>query len=268
MIISSVWKAACRSHLQFCSSASLFLPLCILRLDDPSLPLFLCLSLSLSISFVPASPPPALHQPTPAIFTPHTSVAALIQPQTAAGSIAKWIIQQQSTSPSPSLPLPLSPPLSLSMHSSSRGSSEAEGPYWAGPRLSTSQALYWGVYGALCCQRSALPSPSSIILGSRAAITAQTGGQSPPSRKLYRRWREKQRRERRGGGELFFICSHRSCGVKVMPGRCMDGVIGESWQRTEQNKQHLSDWLCANICAVIQNYCQHVLQELLIYYND
>ncbi len=196
MIISSVWKAACRSHLQFCSSASLFLPLCILRLDDPSLPLFLCLSLSLSISFVPASPPPALHQPTPAIFTPHTSVAALIQPQTAAGSIAKWIIQQQSTSPSPSLPLPLSPPLSLSMHSSSRGSSEAEGPYWAGPRLSTSQALYWGVYGALCCQRSALPSPSSIILGSRAAITAQTGGQSQPSRKLYRRWREKQRREK------------------------------------------------------------------------
>lgn len=33
---------------------------------------------------------------------------------------------------------------------------------------------------ALCCQRSALPSPSSIILGSRAAITAQTAGQSQP----------------------------------------------------------------------------------------
>lgn len=86
-------------------------------------------------------------------------------------------------------------PLPLSMHSSSRGSSEAEGPYWAGPRLSTSQALYWGVYGALCCQRSALPSPSSIILGSRAAITAQTGGQSQSSRKLYRR------REREAEGE-------------------------------------------------------------------
>lgn len=158
-----------------------FFPLCTLRLDDPSLNLFF----RLSVPFIPASPPPALHQPTPAIFTPHTSVAALIQPQTAAGSIAKRIIQQQSTSPSPS------PPLTLSMHSSSCGSSEAEGSYWAGPRLSTSQALYWGVYGALCCQRSALPSPSSIILGSRAAITAQTGGQSQPSRKLYRRRREK-----------------------------------------------------------------------------
>lgn len=52
-----------------------------------------------------ASSPPALHQPTPAIFTPHTSVAAFIPPQTAAGSTAKRIIQQQSTSPSPSLPL-------------------------------------------------------------------------------------------------------------------------------------------------------------------
>lgn len=103
------------------------------------------LSLCFSLSLFPCISPPALHQPTPAIFTPHTSVAALIQPQTAAGSIAKQIIQQQSTSPSPSLPLP------LSMHSSSRGSLEAEGPYWAGPRLSTSQALYWGIYGALCC---------------------------------------------------------------------------------------------------------------------
>lgn len=99
------------------------------------LPLSFSPSLSFSISFVPASPPPALHQPTPAIFTPHTSVAALIQPQTAAGSIAKWIIQQQSTSPSPSLPLFPSP--SLSMHSSSRGSSEAEGAL-----LSGAQALH------------------------------------------------------------------------------------------------------------------------------
>lgn len=107
-----------------------FFPLCILRLDDPSLPLSVFLSPYPS-SLHPHQPPPALHQPTPAIFTPHTSVAALIQPQTAAGSIAKRIIQQQSTSPSPSLPLPLllSVSLPLSMHSSSRGSSEAEGPY-------------------------------------------------------------------------------------------------------------------------------------------
>lgn len=91
------------------------------------------------------------------------------------------------------------------MHSSSRGSSEAEGSYWAGPWLSTSQALYWGVYGALCCQRSALPSPSSIILGSRAAITAQTGVQSQPSRKLYRRWREKQRGGKKQRIRLFLL---------------------------------------------------------------
>lgn len=75
------------------------------------------------------------------------------------------------------------------------GPRRRRGPYWAGPGLSTSQALYWGVYGALCCQCSALPSPSSIIPGSRAAITGQTGGQSQLSRKLYRRWRKKQRRE-------------------------------------------------------------------------
>lgn len=91
--------------------------------------LSLSFSASLSISFIPTSPPPALHQPTPAIFTPHTSVAALIQPQTAAGSIAKRIIQQQSTSPSPSLPFPHSLSLSLAVHFSSCGSSEAEGSY-------------------------------------------------------------------------------------------------------------------------------------------
>lgn len=167
----------------------LFSPsLCILRLRDPSLPCSPSLSLSPYLSSL--HPPPALHQPTPAIFTPHTSVAALIQPQMAAGSIDKWIIQQQRTSPSlfPSLLLfPRTPP--------AIGPWRRRGPYWAGPRLSTSQALYWGVYGALCCQRSALPSPSSIILGSRAAITGQTGGQSQLSRKLYRRWRKKQRGE-------------------------------------------------------------------------
>lgn len=148
---------------------------------SPSLSVFLPLHI-----FHPCIPPPALHQPTPAIFTPHTSVAALIQPQMAAGSIDKWIIQQQSTSPSlfPSLLLSLRTPLAI-------GPWRRRGPYWAEPRLSTSQALYWGVYGALCCQRSALPSPSSIILGSRAAITGQTGGQSQLSRKLYRRWRKK-----------------------------------------------------------------------------
>lgn len=174
----------------------LFSPsLCILRLDDPSLPCSQFLSLSLHI-FHPCIPPPALHQPTPAIFTPHTSVAALIQPQMAAGSIDKWIIQQQSTSPSlfPSLLLSPRTPLAI-------GPWRRRGPYWAGPRLSTSQALYWGVYGALCCQRSALPSPSSIILGSRAAITGQTGGQSQLSRKLYRRWRKKQR----GENERIFL---------------------------------------------------------------
>jgi len=95
--------------------------------------------------------------------------------------------------------------LPLSMHSSSRGSSEAEGPYWAQPRLSTSQALYWDVYEALCCQRSALPPPSSIILGSRAAISTQTGGQSQPSRKLYRRWR-RSRGEGKNGGSVCFCC--------------------------------------------------------------
>ncbi|MEQ2255377.1 hypothetical protein ILYODFUR_013283 [Ilyodon furcidens] len=114
-------QPACISHFHSASSSSLFFPLCTppqtnTHTPPPSLHL---------------SPPPALNQPTPAIFTPHTSVAALIQPQTAAGSTAKQIIRQQSNSPSPSLSLP------FFMHSSSRRSSVAEGP-----RLSTGQALY------------------------------------------------------------------------------------------------------------------------------
>lgn len=180
----------------------------------------LSFSLSLHI-FHPCIPPPALHQPTPAIFTPHTSVAALIQPQMAAGSIDKWIIQQQSTSPSlfPSLLLSPCTPLAI-------GPWRRRGPYWAGPRLSTSQALYWGVYGALCCQRSALPSPSSIILGSRAAITGQTGGQSQLSRKLYRRWRKKQRGENE---RIFlFLVLPVSCLIwlaSCVPSGCMTTLV-------------------------------------------
>lgn len=167
LIIFSMRKQpACFSHFLSASSSSLFFPLC----PPPPTP---------TPPSLPLSPPPALHQPTPAIFTPHTSVAALIQPQTAAGSTAKQIIRQQSTSPSPSLPLP------LSMHSSSRGSSEAEGP-----RLSTGQALYWGVYGALCCQCRPCPRrhQSSSAPG-LLSLPRQPANHSLPG--SYRRWEEK-----------------------------------------------------------------------------
>lgn len=109
-IFSGLCTTASRSHPTLL--LLLFPSLCILRLDDPSLPLSAFLSLHI---FHPCIPPPALHQPTPAIFTPHTSVAALIQPQMAAGSIDKWIIQQQSTSPSlfPSLLLSPCTPLAI-----------------------------------------------------------------------------------------------------------------------------------------------------------
>lgn len=103
----------------------------------------------------PRGSSPALHS---LLFSPpHTSVAALIQPQTAGGSMAKRIREQQSTFPSPLACLNPRRRWLLSR-----------------PRPSTSQALLMRLWGFML---PALGLALAFInhLGSRAAITAETG---------------------------------------------------------------------------------------------
>lgn len=152
------------------------------------------LSLSSSACFSPSSTPPN----NPSYFHPtHISVTALIQPQTAADSIAKQIIQQQSTSPSPSP----SPPLPLSLHSSNRGSLEAEGPYWAGPGLSTIAWLFieasMGLYAASArpCPRRHQSSSAPGLL----SLLRQPANHSLPGSSI-------EDGEEENGGSVWFCC--------------------------------------------------------------
>lgn len=180
------------------------------------------LSLSLSTSLIPASPPPALHQPTPAIFTPHTFVAALIQPQTAAGSIAKRIIQQQSTSPSPSLPFPLS--LCLSPCTSlAAGPQRQRGPIEQGPgsplaRLFIEASM--GLYAASarpCPRHHQSSSAPGLLSQPRQASNRSLSGSS-------RRRRERAAEERKTQRISLFLFLPVSCQIwltsSVSPG-CM-----------------------------------------------
>lgn len=197
----------------------LFFPSCLLGVDD------------LFLLFFSVSLPPALHQPTPAILTPHTSVAALIQPQTTAGSIAKQIIQQQSISPS--LPLP------VSMHSSARrGSSEAEGPYWAGPGLSTIASLFieasMGLYAAgarPCPQRHQSSSAPGLL-----SLPRQAANRSLPGSSIGKQSRGEKRRislllllQVWGDGHLDGWCAFDDQNVQIWLMKVFSTML-ERWQ--------------------------------------